>query len=110
MIDDMPAPSPGTTINRKHQKKDGDALVSCSEVALVGKFNVRTTREGYKRLELVTQFLESGMEILGIKEHRIVHHEPIKIEKFKDGVSLVTVSEWRNEAGAATGGVGFLLF
>ena len=41
-----------------------------SEEALVGKFNVRTAREGYKRLELVTQFLESGMEILRIQEHR----------------------------------------
>ena len=109
VIDDMPAPSPGTTNNRKHQKKDGDTLVSCREVALVGTFNIRTAREGYKRLELVTQFLESGMEILGIQEHRIVHQEPIKIEKFKEGVSLVTVSAWRNGAGAATGGVGFLL-
>ena len=36
--------------------------------------------------------IESGMEILGIQEHRIVHQEPIKIEKFKEAVSLVTVS------------------
>ena len=76
---------------------------------MVGTFNVRTVREGYKRLELVTQFLESGMEILGIHEHRIVHQEPIRIEKFKEGATLVTVSAWRNGAGAATGGVGFLL-
>ena len=49
------------------------------------------------------------MEILGIQEHRIVYQEPIRIEKFKKGVRLVTVSAWRNGAGASTGGVGFLL-
>ena len=49
------------------------------------------------------------MEILGIQEHRIVHQEPIRIEKFKKGVTLVTTSAWRNGAGAATGGVGFLM-
>ena len=99
-----------TQKNVKDQnKKNGQPLVSCRQCALVGTFNVRTAREGYKRLELVTQFLESGMEILGIQEHRIVHQEPIRIEKFKKGVCLVTVSAWRNGAGAANGGVGFLL-
>ena len=49
------------------------------------------------------------MEILGIQEHRIVHQEPIRIEKVKKGVTLVTTSAWRNGAGAATGGVGFLM-
>ena len=83
--------------------------MTCRKEAMVGTFNVRTAREGYKRLEPVTQFLESGMEILGIQEHRIVHQEPIRIEKFKEGAALVTVSAWRNGAGAATGGVGFLL-
>ncbi len=99
-----------TQKNVKNQnQKNGQPLVSCKQFSLVGTFNVRTVREGYKRLELVTQFLESGMEILGIQEHRIVHQEPIRIEKFKKGVCLVTVSAWRNNAGAANGGVGFLL-
>ena len=86
-----------------------NTLVSCRREALVGTFNIRTAREGYKRTELVSQFLNSGLEIVGIQEHRIVHQEPIRIEKFKKGVSLVTVSAWRNGAGAATGGVGFLM-
>ena len=46
---------------------------------MVGTFNVRTAREGYMRLELVSRFLESGMEIVGIQEHRNVHQEPIRI-------------------------------
>ena len=75
----------------------------------MGTFNVRTIREDYKRLELATQFIRNGLEVLGIQEHRIVHEEPIRIEKFKGGVSLITVSAWRNGAGAATGGVGFML-
>ena len=108
VVDDDPSLPPSKHI-RKYQKKDGKSLVSCRQLSLVGTFNIRTAREGYKRLELVTQFLESGMEILGIQEHRIVHQEPIRIEKFKKGVSLVTISAWRNGAGAATGGVGFLL-
>ena len=74
-----------------------------------GTFNVCTARERYRRLELVTQFLDSGMENLGIQEHRIVHQEPIRIKKFKEGGTLVTVSAWRDGAGAATGRVGFLL-
>ena len=64
-----------------------DTLVSCRREALVGTFNIRTAREGYKRTELVYQFLKSGMEIVGIQEHRIVHQEPIRIEKFTEGVS-----------------------
>ena len=107
VVDDDPTVPPSKT--RKLQKKDGEPLVSHDRLALIGTFNIRTAREAYKRLELVTQFLESGMEILGIQEHRIVHQEPIRIEKFKKGVTLVTISAWRNGAGAATGGVGFLL-
>ena len=108
VVDDDSTPPPSKHI-RKYQKKDGESIVTYKQLALIGTYNIRTAREGYKRLELVTQFLESGMEILGIQEHRIVHQEPIRIEKFKKGVTLVTVSAWRNGAGAATGGVGFLL-
>ncbi|KAL5260700.1 hypothetical protein ACHWQZ_G010752 [Mnemiopsis leidyi] len=93
----------------KFQKKDGGKLVGSSWYTFMGTFNVRTIREDYKRLELATQFLKNGVEVLGVQEHRIVHEEPIRIEKFKGGVSLITVSAWRNGAGAATGGVGFML-
>ena len=52
----------------KCQKMDWDAFAISfiRKEVMVGTFNVRTAREGYKRLELVTQFLESGMEIIGI--------------------------------------------
>ena len=45
---------------------DAFAISFIRKEVMVGTFNVRTAREGYKRLELVTQFLESGMEIIGI--------------------------------------------
>ncbi|KAL5258249.1 hypothetical protein ACHWQZ_G013025 [Mnemiopsis leidyi] len=56
-----------------------------------------------------SHFLKKRGRGLGYSEHRIVHEEPIRIEKLKGGVSLITVSAWRNGAGAATGGVGFML-
>ncbi|KAL5261774.1 hypothetical protein ACHWQZ_G007466 [Mnemiopsis leidyi] len=99
MNDDRPIPMSDTS----------HSVVSCRKDTLVGTYNIRTAREGYKRTELVSQFCLSGIEILGIQEHRIVHQEPIRVEKFKEGVSLVTVSAWRNGTMAATGGVGFLL-
>ena len=77
---------------RKHQKKDGKALVGSNWNTFIGTLNVRTIREDYKRLELATQFIRNGLEILGLQEHRIVHEEPIRIEHFKGGVSLVTIS------------------
>ena len=60
-------------------------------------------------MELAKIFMESGVLIMGIQEHRIVHTEPIKIEKFVNGTSLITASAWRNGRGAAVGGVGFMV-
>ena len=84
-------------------------ILSCRSYNYIGTLNVRTIREDYKRMELSTLFGESGMEILGIQEHRIVHQDPIRMEKFTKGVHLITASAWRNGAGAATGGVGFMI-
>ena len=39
----------------------------------VGTLNVRTLREEYKRDELGVCMRNSGVQILGIQEHRIVH-------------------------------------
>ena len=98
---------------QKHLKnkntKNSQSILSCTSHTFVGTFNVRTARESYKRIELAKTFLESGMNIMGLQEHRIVHDEPIKIEKFAKGVCLITSSAWRNSMGASTGGVGFLV-
>ena len=91
--------------NQKYQKK----LLTCRNDTFIGTFNVRTVREGFKRLELAKIFKESGLEVLGIQEHRAVHTETIKIEKFDNGTSLITASAWRNSRGASVGGVGFMV-
>ena len=96
--------------NTKTQNpKKSKSLVTCREHASIGTFNIRTAREDYKRLELAETFLMSQMEVLGVQEHRIIHEEPIKIEKFKKGVCLITSSAWRNSGGASNGGVGFMV-
>ena len=96
---------PKNNINPKKSK----SLLSCTTHCLVGTFNIRTAREEYKRLELAATFIESNIQILGIQEHRIVHEEPIRMEKLNKGACLVTTSAWRNSSGASTGGVGFMV-
>ena len=50
-----------------------------------------------------------GVEILGVQEHRRVHND-INIKYCRvESYTFVTASAWRNEAQAATGGVGLLL-
>ena len=51
---------------------------------------------------------EQEIDILGIQEHRIVHNDPIKYEKVP-GYTIITLSAWRNEMMAATGGIGIIL-
>ena len=90
-------------------KKDNWSLLSCRKNSLIGTLNVRTAREPFKRLELVSSFIQSNLLALGIQEHRAVHDEEIKIEKYKKGVHLITSSAWRNSRQAATGGVGVMV-
>ena len=40
---------------------------------MIGTLNVRTVRLAYKQQELSRVFSDSGLEILGIQEHRIVY-------------------------------------
>ena len=84
-------------------------ILSCRSNTFVGTLNVRTARENHKRLELAKTFIDSGLEILGIQEHRVVHQELIKIEQLERGTRLITSSAWRNGAGASTGGVGIVV-
>ena len=43
-------------------------ILTCRNDTFIGTFNVRTVREGFKRLELAKIFKESGLEVLGIQE------------------------------------------
>ena len=89
--------------------KNFNSIITCRSYTYIATFNIRTARENFKRLELVECFLQSGIQVLGLQEHRIVHDEPIRIEKLSKGVALITSSAWRNTMGAATGGVGVLV-
>ncbi|XP_049332441.1 uncharacterized protein LOC125800254 [Astyanax mexicanus] len=61
------------------------------------------------REELAHCVEERGVEILGIQEHRRVHTEdPIAYNRV-ERCMFISASAWRNEAQAATGGVGLML-
>ena len=70
--------------------------------------NVRAIRTQRLREELVCSTITEKVDVLGIKEHRMLHTEDIKYETV-NGRTLITSSAWRNDSGAATGGVGILL-
>ena len=119
VIDDAVALTslPETTKNKeKLQKqyktekpKTSNNIISCRKNTLIGTLNVRTARLDYMRQELANTFNSSGLEILGVQEHRVIHQEPIRMEKFAKGTCLITSSGWRNERDAAQGGVGIMV-
>ena len=69
---------------------------------------MRTLREQYKRDELAICFQNSGAQILGIQEHRIIHSSEIEYQNLGT-CTLITASACRTSGGAATGGVGIVV-
>ena len=51
---------------------------------------------------------DSGVQILGIQEHRVVHSAEIEYQDLGSS-HLITTSAWRTSNGAAAGGVGIVL-
>ena len=86
----------------------GNQLLRGKKDILVGTLNVRTIRENYKRDELGVCMRDSGVQILGIQEHRIVHSSEIEYQDLGSSY-LITCSAWRTSNGAACGGVGMVL-
>ncbi|KAJ3599748.1 hypothetical protein NHX12_033704, partial [Muraenolepis orangiensis] len=71
-------------------------------------YNANTVREEARLEELANCVEERGVEILGVQEHRRVHtDQPILYHKV-GGCSFITLSARRNDAQAATGGVGLM--
>ena len=100
--------SDGTPKNTRNTKKR--LLGARKEDAVwIGTLNVRTCRKTSVRLELVDRFLDNGLEVLGVQEHRVVHSEDLKVEHHQEGVRFISVSAWRNGSGASVGGVGALV-
>ena len=73
----------GSTLRQptKKQKIKKKSVLSCQRATKIGTLNVRTIRTEEKREELGHLFEESGLQILAIQEHRIIHDEPIKRDK-----------------------------
>ena len=107
--DDTPGPLQQPDDKTTKQQKNLKGLLSCTRDSYLGTHNVRTIREHHKRLELAAVFLQSNLMALGVQEHRIVHDEEIRMERFSKGVHLITSSAWRNSRGASMGGVGIMV-
>ena len=90
---------------RKNYKNN---LIKCKTRTLISTMNVRTLRQEYKQQELSHLAELYGISILGIVDHKMVHDDEINFKKVKDHI-LITTSAWRNNSGAANGGVGFLI-
>ena len=90
-------------VQRKPQK-----IIGCRESILVATQNVRTLRQQNKKDELFHLFTKTGLTMLGIVDHKIVHEEEIVHSKH-DNNTLITTSAWRNDCNAAQGGVGIMI-
>ncbi|XP_071480868.1 craniofacial development protein 2-like [Diadema antillarum] len=95
--------------NYRKPKAKRESVLSCRRTTKIGTLNVRTIRTGDKREELGHLFEESGLQILAIQEHRILHEEPIRRTRIGVRSHLITTSAVRNSAQAAVGGVGFMI-
>ena len=60
-------------------------------------------------MEIAHIFEKSGIEILSIQEHKIIHDESASIASLTKDTYMITGPAWKNEAQAAVGGVGFIL-
>lgn len=86
-----------------------NALLCCRNPFIMRTFSASTLREDAQLGELTRCTEEREVEILRVQEHRRVHTED-DIRYCRVGrCSFVTSSAWRNEAQAATGGIGLLL-
>ena len=87
-------------------KGNPNKMLSCKDELLLGTMNVRTLKLRWRREELFKHFLNKKINILGLVDHKLVHSDnddPIDI-KTENGCTMIT-SAWRNDAGAAVGGV-----
>ena len=70
--------------------------------------NFRIIREEHKQIELKYNFEYHNIYILGIQEYRIIQDEKVRYNTIESSI-FVTTSAWRNDQGAATGGIGIML-
>ena len=82
-------------------------LLKCKQTLQIATFNVRTLKRIGQLPELIASAVEHRIDIICI--HRCTHTEDIKYHETGNGLSLVTVSAWKNSVNAAVGGVGLLI-
>ncbi|KAJ8401446.1 hypothetical protein AAFF_G00383650 [Aldrovandia affinis] len=86
-----------------------NALLRCRRPFIMATYNANTVREEARLEELAHCAEERGVEILAVQEHRRVHtDQPINYRRV-GGCTFITSSAWRNDAQAATGGVGLMV-
>ena len=93
-------------VNRKTVNKE--KFLKCKKDLLVSTINVRTLRNQHKQKELAYLFKRTGIAVLGIQDHKIVHEEKVRSEEIH-GCVLITTSAWRNRRNAAVGGGGLMI-
>ncbi|KAJ8355109.1 hypothetical protein AAFF_G00098000 [Aldrovandia affinis] len=101
-------PNPQGRVQSDHSTPS-NALLRCWRPFVMGTFNACTVREEARLVELAHCAEERGVEILGIQEHRRVHTDDRIVYRRVERSTFITASAWRNEAQAATGGVGLML-
>ena len=102
-----PGIAPGRVLS--DHSTPSNALMRCRRPFVMGTFNACTAREEARLMEVAHCAEEWGVEILGIQEHRIVHTNDPIVYRRVERCTFISASAWRNEAQAATGGVGLML-
>ena len=84
-------------------------LLKRKQTLQIATFNVRTLNRIGQLPELIASAVEHKIDIVCIQKLRCTHTEDIKYHETGNGLSLVTVSAWKNSVNAAVGGVGLLI-
>ena len=85
-----------------------EKLLRAKKTLKVGTMNVRTVRKAGRLDELVFNFEQYGLSILGIQEHRLEHCEDLSYQSIGKS-TFITSSCTRNAGNSKVGGVGILL-
>ena len=86
-----------------------EKLLKCKQTIQIATFNVRTLNSIGQLPELTASAVEHKIYIICIQEHRYTHTEDIKYHDNGNGLTLATVSAWKNSVNATGGGIGILI-
>ena len=84
-------------------------FLRCKDKVLVSTFNARTLNQPHPLEELSDSAAKQDIDVICIQEHRFIHDLKNDVNKVPNGYTLITSTATKNSAGAAVGGLGFLL-